>query len=54
VNAGQRSFGLLTADAPGVRSLTVVESGLLQVLAYAVGTGLALVGGVPSIPEEER
>ena len=54
VSAGPRTFGLLTADAPGVGSLTAVELGLMQVLADLVGAGLAVVPGVAWAEEEER
>jgi hypothetical protein len=54
VTAGPRTLGLLTADAPGVASLTAVELGLLQVLADLVGAGLAVVPGVAWTAEEER
>ena len=53
VSAGPRTFGLLTADAPGVGSLTAVELGLMQVLADLVGAGLAVVPGVAWAEEEE-
>ena len=40
--AGERAFGLLWADAPGLRDLTEADVPALELLARVLGTGLAL------------
>jgi GAF domain-containing protein len=46
VRAGNKSFGLLTADADRAYALTEVERGFLILIAGALGAGMAHVEAV--------